>query len=194
MTLINSVDWESQLNDDEVVTKKEKGKEIRVVLLAGLRRLARIAGLSWSDCEIINPGPGMVQCIYRVRIDKVDWVGAADCNINNTDKFFINYPTAIAESRAEARCLRKALNINILSSEEIGFNDSSFEVSLDKKADSQLIKAIETLCKSKKIEIATVLESIIGDQERSMTVQLEDITVAEAQSAMQWLNKQKGKK
>lgn len=45
--------------------------------------------------------------------------GVADSWINNTDKPYVLYPAAIAETRAEARALRKALRIsNVIAAEE----------------------------------------------------------------------------
>lgn len=43
---------------------------------------------------------------------------AADCFNGNTEFPFSNYPTATASTMAEARCLRKALCINVIADEE----------------------------------------------------------------------------
>lgn len=45
--------------------------------------------------------------------------GLAGANIHNTDADYAIFPEAIAESRAEARALRKALRLNKVSAEEI---------------------------------------------------------------------------
>lgn len=45
--------------------------------------------------------------------------GAADSNPDNTDHPYNKYPTAIAETRAEARALRKLLRLRTASAEEV---------------------------------------------------------------------------
>lgn len=196
--------WEEQLQSSEVGTRKEESKDTKVVYLRGLQRLSQEAGLVRSSCELkfIPPTPGadksfgIMQCVYTMEFsDGTLWVGAADCNhLNTTGKFFA-YPTAIAESRAEARCHRKALNISILSSEEVGFGEGGaieqITASSSKQIDSQVIKAIESLCESRGIATAEVLESVLTKDRNGNVFELGELTVEEGQKAMAWLNDQK---
>lgn len=191
--------WESLLEPHEKAMRREGEDEIPVVLLKGLQRLARLAGVIDQDVTIQTPSDKMVQAIYRVTFlvgenKYVSFVGAADCNAGNTKGVFATYPTAVAESRAEARCLRKALGITTLSAEEVGFRENigSLEASPTGKADKQLVVAIEKLCESRGIDQARVLEEVITDKTRAASIfELSELTVTEAQAAMSWLNEQK---
>lgn len=189
-----TTDWESKLDPHEMAVKDG----IPVVLLAGLQRLSRLAGVQYQEVELTTPSDTMVQAVYSATFivddELVRFTGAADCNSKNTKGVFATYPTAIAESRAEARCLRKALGIRTLSAEEIGFREGieSLETKPFHKADKQLIVAIENLCSSREIGVARVLEAVIEDQTRAASIfELSELTVLEAQKAMSWLNEQK---
>ena len=196
--------WEEKLLPAETISRKEDGRELRVVTLRGLQRLSQEAGLVTSYCEFsfIAPSPGndksfgIMQCIYTTQFsDGTSWTGAADCNHLNTSGKFSAYPTAIAESRAEARCLRKALNIGLISSEEVGLVDGvateQLEASPNKKIDSQVVKAIEKLCETRNITTAEVLDAILSKARNSTVFELGELTVEEGQKAMGWLNDQK---
>ena len=111
-----ATDWNNELQDGDVVTRKEGGDSLEVVLLAGLQRMARLAGIIRQECVIQAPSDTMVQAIYSATFELpkgenemqgqyITFVGTADCNAKNTKGKFLGYPTAVAESRAEARCL-----------------------------------------------------------------------------------------
>jgi len=192
-------DWELELKPEETGLRKERDVEIKVVYLAGLQRLARMAGITRQECVIQTPAPTMVQAIFSISFELsggkfTTFVGTADCNTKNTSGKFANYPTAVAESRAEARCLRKALGIRILSNEEIGFTEglASIEASPVGLAEPQIIAALEHLCGMRGIEPVRVLEEVIQDKARAASIfELSELTVTEAQAAIAWLNEQK---
>lgn len=190
--------WEEKLLPEEIVTKKDGNKEMKVVKLSGLQRCAREAGLCSSDCDLkfIQAGPsfGIMQAIYKTKFtDGTKWVGTADCNSENTQRPFYYYPTAVAESRAEARCLRKALGISMLSMEEVDMA-SPLEVIPGKKIDPQVVRGIELLCENKGIELINVVNAIIDDKKRSNLIyDISDFTVEEGHKAYSWLNQQQEK-
>lgn len=194
--------WEEQLLAGEIGTRKEENREMKVVYLRGLQRLAQHAGLVSSKCELNfiskdqTGSVGIMQAVYITEFsDGSRWVGTADCNSANTGGKFMSYPTAVAESRAEARCLRKALNIGLISSEEIGFVEGGaieqIAASSGKQIDSQVVKAIESLCDSRGIAVAEVLESTLTKNRNGTVFELGELTVEEGQKAMAWLNEQK---
>ncbi len=192
-----STNWCDEFEDGDVATRKEGGDTIEVVLLAGLQRLARSAGIVRQSVVIQTPAPTMVQAIYTAAFQTedgiVEFVGTADCNGNNTKGKFLGYPTAVAESRAEARCLRKALGIRMLSSEEIGFREgaSALEASPGARAASSMIAAIEKLCESRGVSPVQVLEEVLDETRAASIFELSELSTAEAQQAMAWLNGQK---
>jgi|SRR5689334_10995253 len=195
--------WEAELQSTEIVERKEGNRTLKVVLLKGLQRLANEAGLLRSDCyfkfiTVHETGTvGIMQAVYSTEFaDGSKWVGTADCNSKNTSEKFMAYPTAVAESRAEARCLRKALNISILSSEELGSVEGieQIEASPGKKIDSQVVKAIEKLCEGRGVAPATVLEEVLSKERNGSVFELTELTVEEGQKAMAWLNDQKPQK
>lgn len=194
--------WEAKLLPADLGVRKEEGREIKVVYLRGLQRLAQEAGLIRSHCyfNFISAAEtgskGIMQAIYEIQFeDGSIWIGCADCNSNNTKGKFIDFPTAVAESRAEARAIRKALGITMLSSEEIGFADGGaveqIEASTGKGIDSQVVKAIENLCESRNVTMAEVLEAVLDKARNGSIFELNELTVQEGQKAMAWLNEQK---
>lgn len=196
--------WEEKLLATELATRKEDGRELRVVFLRGLQRLAHEAGIVRSECKLNfitkeeTGSVGIMQAVYMAEFsDGTWWVGTADCNSANTGEKYMRYPTAVAESRAEARCLRKALNIGMLSSEEVGFVDGGaieqISASTGKQIDSQVVKAIEKLCESRGITAAEVLAAVLSKDRNSSVFELGELTVEEGQKAMGWLNEQKPK-
>ena len=65
----------------------------------------------------------------------VIWGGLADVNYANTDPKFIPFALATAETRAEARALRKALGIKILAAEELTNLDTASKMEVITNAD-----------------------------------------------------------
>lgn len=193
-----ATDWEAELEEGEKVTRKDGNESLDVVVLAGLQRLSRLAGIYSQGCVIQTPSSSMVQAIFTTSFHLSDggdvhFVGTADCNAGNTGPKFAKYPTAVAESRAEARSLRKALGIRMLSSEEIGFREgvSSLEATPGGKAASQLITAIELLLKNKEVEVVTALEGALGEDRAAEIFELNEVSTTEAQQLMSWLNDSK---
>lgn len=198
-------DWEKELEEDEIITRHENGETLEVVPLAALQRLARKAGIIGQRCQILTPSQSMVQAIFtsvfrlfdeaREEYISVEFVGTGDCNKNNTQGVFSNYPTSVAESRAEARSLRKALGIRILSSEEVGFREGvgSLEASPSAKASGSLIAAIEKLCETRGVDAVAALNAVLEDERASQIYELSELKTNEAQAVMTWLNEQKPK-
>ena len=197
-----ATDWCAELEAGDKATRREGNEELEVVLLAGLQRLARVAGIVKQACVLqTHEGKNtLVQAIFTSVFTTddglVEFVGTADCNAKNLSGKFAAYPTAVAESRAEARCLRKALGIRMLSSEEIGFREGTgaIEASPKGKAASSVIKAIEKLCEDRGVDPVQVFEKVLDTDRAANIFELSELTVDEAQKAMGWLNDQKPKK
>lgn len=188
-------DWEAELRDEDVVENNE-GKKI--VLLRGLQRLSRLAGIKESYPEALfhvvdSSGRGMVQCVYITKWnDGSVFGGTADVNRSNVNEDFAKFPTTIAESRAEGRAIRKALGITLLTAEELDSADgfTGATKAENGKADSAQVAAIEKLIEDLGIEIVDVITQVADGEE---IVDLADLTPAQAVEAMRYLNSQRGK-
>ena len=180
-------DWESKLNPDEILEKDGKS----LVLLRGLKRLARLAGMNGSKVTHthVDIGKfGVFQCVYTASFDDdSSWSGSADCNQQNTDGDFLNYPTAVAESRAAARCLRDALGITLMSYEEVGFETAGMPTPTA-RISPQVVKLIETLLVRKNIDKSTLFNRVLTSERANVVVDLKELTTLEGQEASKFLN------
>ena len=122
--------------------------------------------------------------------------GFNDQILSDTDDFFIKYPTAVAESRAEARCLRKALGIRLLAAEEIDINSGMHsDVQPKQKIADSVVRAIQQLCDTKGIEPIEVINAVIENEERANAIfEFSQLNAEEGQRAMAFLNETKAKK
>jgi hypothetical protein len=184
-----SQQWQDVLTEEDIVTNRDSGKQC--VLLRALQRLSHEAGIVESGPVTLQHVPqgsfGVFQCIYEVKFDDgTTWRGAGDCNKQNVDGQFANYPTAVAESRAEARALKKALGITMLAAEEIDLSAGA-EVKPNQKVSSNIVSAIETLVERSGLDTLAVIEKVLPDRADSINT-LSDLTVAEGQSVMAHLN------
>lgn len=190
-----NTDWEKELNDDEVVSS-DNGMQI--VLLRGLQRLARLAGIIESYPEslsyVVGPeGNGVIQCVYITRWNDGSTFGAtADANKGNLKPEFKAFPTTIAESRAEGRAIRKALGIYMLTAEEIDTSEgfTGMTKAESGKADPAQIVAIEKMIEESSVEAIDVIGAVVEDGRE--VLDLADLTPAEAVAAMRFMNSQRG--
>lgn len=132
-----SPEWQDYVLSQFVESElEENDSRTKYPTLVGLRRVAeKLLG------EIVVSEPtkletviddrnrtGYSVCVYRIAFDngvdpKKVFGGAASASSNNTDDEYSVFPEAIAESRAEARALRKALNLKIVSKDELTSKD-----------------------------------------------------------------------
>ena len=102
-------------------------------LVKGLRRVAGMLfnGIrSSGPVQVFPPKDdnqiGRATVVYEVVFGNgVRYAEVADCWHDNTDDFVLVYAMASASTRAEGRALRKALNINVVSAEEITSKDTT---------------------------------------------------------------------
>lgn len=187
-------DWMIKMREllpaDSFVISAE-GKE--TIRLMGLQILARRAGIveSWPELISVQTDNGVVfQCIYHVRFsDGTRFAGAADSNRDNNNSYpFSTYPTAIAESRAEARAIRKALGITILATEEIGFASKS------RLVDKQQVSAINMLVERKGLNIRDVLDEVLTTARAACISSVDALSEEEGAKLIKHLNDFKPKK
>ena len=194
MTLVDEAktDWQSQLQDNEIY-RDEKGNEF--VYLNGLRRLAQLKGVVDQTCVLNTvvlrkPDNGteypFVQAVVSITFeDGKTFTDAADAHAYNLEGFTKAYPTTMAKNRAEARALRVALGINLVSKEELGADDASIGAMSNEITTAQE-RVIKNLMKTRKVKNA--MDVIKNATTRADVVELSELTNSEAKVAIKYLN------
>lgn len=91
---------------------------------------------------------------------EVTFTAAADCNSGNTDPKFSIFATAMAETRAEGRALRKALRLRkVITAEEPSNLFHDHDLSNNGKSTEMQHSFIKTLCQRNDISIDAYLSS-----------------------------------
>lgn len=186
--------WFNQLKDDEKETRDGK----TFVYLKGLRRLAELAGrkrdaVKFGHAFYIPTETGHIlfaQVAYEIEFeDGTVWAGTADAHANNCPELG-HYPSAVAESRAEARALRKALGIAELAKEEI--SDVPIENMLGRRITNEQKIMLEKIAKEREMSHIDIIKNASS---RKGITSLEDLTYEEGQKAAIFVNKygRKGK-
>jgi hypothetical protein len=140
--------------------------------VGGLRRVAEyllgeiVSGISDVVQVPTNPD-NRATVIHTITFEGGrQFSGAADSYWGNTDKPYGMFPTAIAETRAEARALRRALKLkNIVSSDELtknpseksGENTSAVNTPIEPINDTQ-INCVNVLCGRNNINVQNVVQ------------------------------------
>ncbi len=129
----NHPDWHnyvmSQFLDTELIDKTYPN-------IAGLRRVAEnlLGSIVESGPSLVFPSTsinegGRASVVYNIVFDwmntgyKREYKACADAWEGNTDSGYNAYPLCIAETRAEARALRRALKLQVAAAEEISMAD-----------------------------------------------------------------------
>lgn len=120
-------------------------------------------------------------CVLKYKIDIItddenqntlSYEAAADCSASNCDARFAVFATAVAETRAEGRVLRKALRLRkVIAAEEAAAVPHEDSLS-DGKITPTQIKFIEVLCQRNDINIVKYLSAA---KDFKFTGRLEDI-------------------
>lgn len=154
-------DWIlSQLDDNE---KDERGNP----KIEGLRRISHyILGFYSSACEVVD-APHRENG-YRATVtvtishDPSTFIPAgriitcgADAYGGNSSDVFAKHLVGTAESRAESRALRKALNVRVMTSEELGQEDLAPE---------ETLTAIRLKCQQAGIDPIDILAKEFSDK------------------------------
>jgi hypothetical protein len=199
---INSFDYKkdyfAELRSDEKWS--EDGREYPY--LKGLRRLAHSnrSGVQAVDSVIvkvpsvnIDSKGATPDCIAAVTVtytfrDGTRFAGSADASYKAHDKPFSLHLVAIAESKAEARAIRRAFNISQVAKEEIGSSHKEEDRSNEPISDAQLA-GIKKIAKRKKLGQAAVLELL----KRSDLKSIDELTFSEGVAALKAVNSYKPK-
>lgn len=200
----NSVAW----HDYAMSHFDESEKDDGYPTLYGLRRVAELllgSIIQSGPTQLMPPtsetAPGRSSCVYTVVFDWQDsgieraFSAAGGAYSGNTDESYCIYPEAIAESRAEARALRKALKLKTMAAEEAPKNKrQSVEVekvttpewNADEPITSVQQMFITQKCKEMEIDLTKFVETI-GKK------QLGELTKGEGKTSIELLNKYQNK-
>lgn len=117
------------LRNDKPVPESTEGLEDHQLLikLGGLKKLLRLRGYSSVDFTVKNIADGHVVATavigftpnYETDGEHIVYSEVANARDDNTDGFGEKFLETFACNRAFARCIRNALNINIVSNEEM---------------------------------------------------------------------------
>ncbi len=165
--------------------------------LPGLRKLARLAGVTRSYPEhtpVVTAKSAVFICTYHLEFsDGTHWASSADSNPgNNGQEPFCNYPSTMAEARAESRAILKALGIAKHSAEEMALAERDRVPSAATKIDKQQIVAIEAQCNLKKVSVVDALKGGLSEAADSIA-SLEQLTSAQGMQVLKFLNSRKQK-
>ncbi|MHA2067179.1 MAG: hypothetical protein ACXABY_22655 [Candidatus Thorarchaeota archaeon] len=124
-----STDWNKLVREDGKIDID--GTEF--ITLAELRRLARLRGYISSKPTVVqtpvydNHRQATVEWEIMWRDGTIDGA-CADASWRTCNPGFRNFTVPIASNRAEARCIRAALGIEVCSFEEVGPEDQMVEM------------------------------------------------------------------
>lgn len=186
------IDWSSMVREEDMV--KIRGDDF--IKLAGLRRLARLRGYLSSTSRVVQPPEyeNHRNCTVEHTIQWADGIvdcHAADASWRTINDGFKNFPVAMACNRAEARCIRASLGIEMCSHEEIGPDEGDEDLS--GPSNDQQKSAINMLMARHKVSIEDSIERF-GETIGSKIVvddkfNLNNTTYQEAIKIMASLNK-----
>lgn len=184
-------DWNDYVLSHLDDTEKQDGN----ATTDGLRRVAELL-----LGEIVESESDVLQCpspdnnftavvkhtvtfgYYNTHKQKI-FTGVADAHAKNTDKPYDKYLTAVAETRAEGRALRRALGLKKPVADELSKVANEEEDDGTKITDFQ-IKTIKQICKRNNINV----DSFINSGKESYA-NIEDVTHVKAGLMLQQLNK-----
>ena len=123
-----------------------------LIMLGGIKELAKLRGYNAIDYKIENVADGYV--VAKCQIEWIDnyetnphglcpkYTDVANATLANTDNFCAKFLETIACNRAFVRCVRNYLNIHIVAADEIdkskGANNSN-TVEYDASSDSAML-------------------------------------------------------
>jgi hypothetical protein len=111
------------MRDEFMITRQGK----KFVLYAGLLDEAHSRGLRSIETDLVqvpseeNGGVAIAKAIVRTEEGKFSGIGDADDS--NVGRNIVPHKIRMAETRAKARALRDAINVNVTAFEELGGDD-----------------------------------------------------------------------
>tara|TARA_B100000497_G_C7696215_1_gene425470 strand:+ start:8240 stop:9040 length:801 start_codon:yes stop_codon:yes gene_type:complete len=135
-----SIDWRSMIKPDFLYPNRDwfatRNKTVPdsteglrdnqlLIMLGGIKELAKMRGYSSVDFEVENISDGYVTAKCIIKWDgnyescATIYTDVANASLDNTDSFASKFLETIACNRAFVRCVRNFLNIHIVGADEI---------------------------------------------------------------------------
>ena len=142
----------------------------------GLRRVVEllvgeVSASVTTITQVPNPNNGWTAtATHNINIRDTDgngrcYSGSADAHPDNTEHPYSKYPTAIAETRAEARALRRVLRLRTIAAEEVAsvINGTPTSTKIESINDQQLnvIDILANNTRGKNIDVVALAKSIL---------------------------------
>lgn len=179
-------DYLEELRKGEFIEKESK----KLPRLCGLQRLAHEnrGGVARVSSKIehtpARDNPIAAVTVNYVFHDGTEFSGSADATTTAHEKPYSLHLVAVAESKAEARALRRAFNISAVSAEEIG--SAPIAGTDSGPIEDTQISGIKILGKRKGLNTQEMLDLINSD-----AGSLDELTAPQGRELMKKLNKAK---
>ena len=162
-----STEWTEYILDQLSDSELREGSPI----VAGLRRVTEqcYGEIVKSLTDIIEPPNRQnPRCTLRHRLyirkystgSVVEVDGCVDVEKDKLDYPFNRHMVSTADTKAEGKALRRALKINVITSEEIRGQSDEFNIDSDDKINDQQILAINQMCKRMNVDVPKMVKSI----------------------------------
>lgn len=201
----NSVEWHDHVMSHFDESEKDDGYPT----LYGLRRVSELllgTIIQSGPTQLMPPtsetAPGRASCVYTVVFDWQDsgmekaFSASGGAYSGNTDELYCIFPEAIAESRAEARALRKALKLKTMAAEEAPRNKRQTAmvekvISPEWNADDAITSVQQMFITQKCKEMGIDLNLFVNYSSKKK--QLDELTKGEAKASIELLSKYQSK-
>tara|TARA_R110002020_G_scaffold142040_2_gene313926 strand:- start:8358 stop:9143 length:786 start_codon:yes stop_codon:yes gene_type:complete len=171
-------DWFESRNKDVPASAEGLNDKQLLIMLGGIKELAKMRGYHTIDFKVDNISDGYVAAKCQI-----DWIENYECSfggihprysdvanatLSNTDNFCAKFLETIACNRAFVRCVRNYLNIHIVGADEIdkskGANNSN-SVEYDASSDSAMLPLTPSGALQKALEETYKVKSFKGFKE-----------------------------
>jgi len=170
-------DWFESRNKDVPSSAEGLNDKQLLIMLGGIKELAKMRGYQTINFEVQNVKDGYVTA--KCQIDWMEnyesctgvpprYTDYANAALSNTDNFCAKFLETIACNRAFVRCVRNYLNIHIVGADEIdkskGANNSN-SVEYDASSDSAMLPLMPSGALQKALEETRGVKSFKGFKE-----------------------------
>lgn len=182
------IDWRKMIRPEFLVVNTQRFQQLNkpvptsiegledrdlLILLAGIKDLARVRGYTSVDYAIVSPSSDYVlaKCSigwipnYETENRVVYFSAIGDAGLVNTSGFGRLYLGAIAENRAFVRAVRSFLSINIVGQDELAPKTGSADENIPNPSVANSPTAVlEGLMKEKNITFEIVKEKLLEEK------------------------------